>query len=64
MRLFQDVKIYTFKSLFYRWEKVGHVDRETWEKFGKAGLLGISVPTEHGGLGGDILMACIAFEEQ
>ena len=27
-------------------------------------LLGISIPAEHGGLGGDLLMACIAVEEQ
>ncbi|XP_072021534.1 long-chain specific acyl-CoA dehydrogenase, mitochondrial-like [Amphiura filiformis] len=47
-----------------RWEKAGHVDKEIWEKYGAAGLLGISVPAEHGGVGGDVIMACIAIEEQ
>ncbi|MEU9983164.1 acyl-CoA dehydrogenase family protein [Streptomyces sp. NPDC050856] len=34
-----------------QWEKDGIVSRELWRKAGKAGLLGIGVPTEYGGGG-------------
>jgi acyl-CoA dehydrogenase len=36
-----------------RWEEAGVVDRDLWFKAGEAGLLGVSVPTEYGGAGGD-----------
>jgi acyl-CoA dehydrogenase len=35
-----------------RWEEVGIVDREAWEKAGAAGLLCAAVPEEYGGAGG------------
>ncbi|MFV0130216.1 acyl-CoA dehydrogenase family protein [Streptomyces sp. HMX112] len=34
-----------------QWEKDGIVSRELWRKAGKAGLLGMGVPTEYGGGG-------------
>ncbi|TWW63956.1 Long-chain specific acyl-CoA dehydrogenase, mitochondrial [Takifugu flavidus] len=46
------------------WEKVGHVSRESWEKAGSHGLLGILIPEEHGGLGGDVFSAAVTWEEQ
>jgi acyl-CoA dehydrogenase len=36
-----------------RWRKAGQVEREFWSQAGQAGLLGVSVPAEYGGLGGD-----------
>ncbi|XP_054634748.1 long-chain specific acyl-CoA dehydrogenase, mitochondrial [Dunckerocampus dactyliophorus] len=46
------------------WEKAGHVSREVWEKAGERGLLGVMVPEECGGIGGDLLSAAITWEEQ
>lgn len=36
-----------------RWRKDKQVDRRTWQEAANAGLLGISVPPEYGGAGGD-----------
>ncbi|MEQ9662506.1 MAG: acyl-CoA dehydrogenase family protein [Parasphingopyxis sp.] len=36
-----------------KWEETGQCDREFWREAGEAGLLGVSVPTEYGGHGGD-----------
>ncbi|CAD5120063.1 DgyrCDS8645 [Dimorphilus gyrociliatus] len=47
-----------------QWEKDGQVSREVWQQAGEQGLLGISTPTEFGGLGGDFLSSAIALEEQ
>ncbi|XP_071497770.1 long-chain specific acyl-CoA dehydrogenase, mitochondrial-like [Diadema antillarum] len=47
-----------------RYEKQRHIDKELWEKMGAAGLLGVDTPEEIGGIGGDILMAAITWEEQ
>ena len=38
-------------------------DRALWSELGRAGLLGICVPEEHGGSGGGVLEACILLEE-
>ncbi|XP_028663926.2 long-chain specific acyl-CoA dehydrogenase, mitochondrial [Erpetoichthys calabaricus] len=46
------------------WEKAGQVSRELWEKAGKQGLLGVYIPEEHGGIGGDLLSAAVVWEEQ
>ncbi|CAN9498131.1 unnamed protein product [Ophioblennius macclurei] len=46
------------------WEKAGQVSREVWEKAGKQGLLGVTTPVEHGGIGGDLFSAAIVWEEQ
>lgn len=47
-----------------RWEKAGQVSRELWEKAGEQGLLGVMIPEEHGGVGGDVLSAAVVWEEQ
>uniref|UniRef100_A0A3P9LJH5 Long-chain specific acyl-CoA dehydrogenase, mitochondrial n=1 Tax=Oryzias latipes TaxID=8090 RepID=A0A3P9LJH5_ORYLA len=46
------------------WEKAGQVSRELWEKAGEQGLLGVMIPEEHGGIGGDVFSAAITWEEQ
>jgi acyl-CoA dehydrogenase len=35
------------------WVEAGQVEREFWREAGQAGLLGVSVPAEYGGQGGD-----------
>lgn len=46
------------------WERAGIVSREFWRAAGNAGLLGIGVPTEHGGAGKpDFRYAAILSEE-
>lgn len=41
------------ESRLKEWEENGQVDREFWHEAGQAGLLGVSVPEEYGGHGGD-----------
>ena len=36
-----------------KWREDGQVEREFWNEAGEAGLLGVSVPEEYGGHGGD-----------
>ncbi|XP_068612712.1 long-chain specific acyl-CoA dehydrogenase, mitochondrial [Brachionichthys hirsutus] len=59
-RFFQDEVV----PYHQRWEKDGQVSREVWEAAGKQGLLGITIPEEHGGIGGDLLSAAVVWEEQ
>lgn len=40
------------------------MSREVWEKAGEQGLLGIMIPEEQGGVGGDVFSAAVAWEEQ
>uniref|UniRef100_A0A8C6WSD5 Acyl-CoA dehydrogenase long chain n=1 Tax=Neogobius melanostomus TaxID=47308 RepID=A0A8C6WSD5_9GOBI len=47
-----------------KWEKDGQVSREVWEKAGEQGLLGLLIPEEQGGIGGDVYYADIMWEEQ
>lgn len=47
-----------------QWEVDGKVSRGLWEAAGANGLLGIPMPEEYGGPGGDILQASIMWEEQ
>ncbi|MGH0120626.1 UNVERIFIED_CONTAM: hypothetical protein FKN15_009991 [Acipenser sinensis] len=47
-----------------QWEKDGQVSRELWEKAGQNGLLGVNIPEERGGIGGDLLSAAVVWEEQ
>lgn len=47
-----------------QWEEAGEVSRECWLKAGEAGLLGVAIPAEKGGIGGDWLSAAIVHEEQ
>jgi len=46
-----------------RWREAGIVDRELWTKAGKAGLLGLTVPEEYGGAGGDYRHEVILMEQ-
>ncbi|WP_433566155.1 acyl-CoA dehydrogenase family protein [Nocardia sp. CA-151230] len=46
-----------------RWAKQHMVDREFWNKLGAAGLLGVDLPEEHGGLAGDFGMSAVIAEE-
>lgn len=45
------------------WNKAGQWDRETWLKAGREGLLGITIPTEYGGGGGDFGHSAVYAEE-
>ncbi|XP_071824747.1 long-chain specific acyl-CoA dehydrogenase, mitochondrial-like [Apostichopus japonicus] len=47
-----------------KWEKQKHVGKEIWEKMGAAGMLGINIPAEHGGIGGEFKDSVIVIEEQ
>ncbi|MUL68246.1 acyl-CoA dehydrogenase [Mycobacterium sp. CBMA 234] len=46
-----------------RWAKNHQVDREFWNKLGDAGLLGLDLPEEYGGAGGDFGLSAIVAEE-
>ena len=41
------------ESVVATWRKNHVVDREMWNTAGRAGLLGLTVPEEYGGAGGD-----------
>ncbi len=45
------------------WDRAGEVDRETWLKAGREGLLCVTLPTEYGGGGGDFGHAAVVMEE-
>jgi acyl-CoA dehydrogenase len=45
-----------------RWRNNGVVDRDLWLKAGAAGLLGVSVPAEYGGGGGDFRHEVVLME--
>ncbi|XP_071825128.1 long-chain specific acyl-CoA dehydrogenase, mitochondrial-like isoform X2 [Apostichopus japonicus] len=47
-----------------RWDAQRYVDREVWEKMGTAGFLGVAIPAEIGGVGGDFKTSLILYEEQ
>ncbi|MET0986084.1 MAG: acyl-CoA dehydrogenase family protein [Steroidobacteraceae bacterium] len=46
-----------------RWREAGQVEREFWREAGEAGLLGVSVPVEYGGAGGDFRHDIVLVEQ-
>ena len=46
-----------------RWRSEGQVERAFWEEAGAAGLLGVSIPAEYGGGGGDFRHDVVLFEQ-
>ncbi len=40
------------------------MSHEVWRQAGAAGMLGVTIPAEYGGPGGDILNAAVLWEEQ
>lgn len=46
-----------------RWARQHQVDREFWNKLGDAGLLGLDLPEEFGGSGGDFGYSAVVAEE-
>ncbi len=46
------------------WREAGRVDREFWREAGQAGLLGVSVPEEYGGHGGDFRHDMVVIDQQ
>jgi acyl-CoA dehydrogenase len=47
-----------------KWRDEGQVEREFWREAGAAGLLGVSVPTEYGGHGGDFRHDLVVIDQQ
>ena len=47
-----------------KWRENGQLDREFWNEAGSAGLLGVSVPAEYGGAGGDFRHDVTLFRAQ
>ncbi|WP_371094731.1 acyl-CoA dehydrogenase family protein [Streptomyces sanglieri] len=45
------------------WDRAENVDRSIVKKLGSVGFLGLTVPEEHGGSGGDHLAYCLVTEE-
>ena len=46
-----------------KWRDDGQVERAFWSEVGDAGLLGVSVPTEYGGAGGDFRHDLVLIEQ-
>ncbi|MXP28676.1 acyl-CoA dehydrogenase [Porphyrobacter algicida] len=47
-----------------KWREDGMVERAFWEEAGQAGLLGMTVPTEYGGHGGDFRHDLVVLDQQ
>ncbi|WP_427969846.1 acyl-CoA dehydrogenase family protein [Altererythrobacter sp.] len=52
------------QSRVEKWRENGQVDREFWLEAGAAGLLGMTVPEEYGGHGGDFRHDLVVLEQQ
>ncbi|MEM1195993.1 MAG: acyl-CoA dehydrogenase family protein [Pseudomonadota bacterium] len=48
----------------HKWREDGQVEREFWNEAGEAGLLGVSVPSEYGGHGGDFRHDMVVIDQQ
>lgn len=46
-----------------KWAEQHYVDRETWRKTAAAGLVGVDMPEEYGGQGGDAAMEMLVADE-
>jgi acyl-CoA dehydrogenase len=46
-----------------KWREAGQVEREFWTEAGAAGLLGVSIPTQYGGGGGDFRHDIVVFQQ-
>ncbi|MFM7403807.1 MAG: acyl-CoA dehydrogenase family protein [Erythrobacter sp.] len=47
-----------------KWREEGQVERGFWREAGEAGLLGVSVPSEYGGHGGDFRHDLVVIDQQ
>ena len=47
-----------------KWREDGEVEREFWQEAGQAGLLGMTVPEEYGGHGGDFRHDLVVLDQQ
>ena len=47
-----------------KWREEGQVERDFWREAGEAGLLGVSVPEEYGGHGGDFRHDMVVIDQQ
>lgn len=47
-----------------KWREDGQVERDFWREAGAAGLLGVSVPEEYGGHGGDFRHDMVVIDQQ
>lgn len=47
-----------------KWREDGQVERDFWREAGEAGLLGVSVPAEYGGHGGDFRHDLVVIDQQ
>lgn len=47
-----------------KWREDGQVEREFWHEAGAAGLLGVSVPEQYGGHGGDFRHDMVVIDQQ
>lgn len=46
-----------------QWREAGQVERDIWTKAGETGLMGVSVPAEYGGAGGDFRHDIVIFQQ-
>ena len=59
-RFFEQV-VPPFRSA--KWREQGHIDPEFWREAGAAGLLGVSIPEQYGGGGGDFRHDLVILEQ-